>query len=385
MGQVQPGACQPFSQFPCVCAGNIPSQATCSQDGTYALCNCPGGTAGAGGGFPQGGSAGFPQGGESQGGLGGNPFPFGGSAGIPQGGSAGFPQGGSAGFPQGGSAGISQGGSAGVPPPETGGTTGGGPDPTADSVSKQGSCTVQQYTQGVPGGQDYVNPTVYYPTDCPEPFPGVVAIPGFTEAQNAINQWGTFLASHGFVAMMVDTAAGGIANTGVQPPARATGLWQAVQTLQAENARSGSPLAGKIDTGRIAVMGHSMGGGGTLIAANAHPELKAAIGLCPWNPGGTYPQDTVPSLIFAGTADILVAPSQATGEYQSIPATTPKCYSEFTGGTHFVSNTPLGAAATDKVVARFGLSWFKVHLAGDARYQQFLAKDATNSNFDIKP
>jgi dienelactone hydrolase len=361
------------------------SQGTCSQDGTFINCAC--GSAGAGGG---GGFGGTPLGGAPQGGFGG--VPFGGSAGLPQGGTAGIPQGGSAGIPEGGSAGIPQGGSAGIPqggsagiPQETGGTSGGGPDPTADSASKQGPCTVQQYTQGVPGGPDYVNPTVYYPTSCPGPFAGIVAIPGFTEAQNAINQWGTFLASHGFVAMMVDTAAGGVANTGVQPPARANGLWEAVQTLQAENTRSGSPLAGQIDTGSMAVMGHSMGGGGTLIAANAHSTLKAAIGLCPWNPGGTYPQDTVPSLIFAGTADVLVAPSQASAEYQSIPGTTPKCYSEFTGGSHFVSNTPLGPAATDKVVARFGLSWFKVHLAGDARYQQFLAKDATNSNFDLKP
>jgi dienelactone hydrolase len=244
---------------------------------------------------------------------------------------------------------------------------------------------VQQYTQGVPAGQDYVTPTVYYPTDCPAPFPGVVAIPGFTELQNAINMWGTFLASHGFVVMMVDSAANGAGNTGVQPASRALGLWEGVQTLQGENTRSGSPLVGKIDTGRMAVMGHSMGGGGTLIAANAHAELKGAIGLCPWNPGGTYPQDTVPTLVFAGTADVLVAPSQATAEYQSIPTTTPKVYAEFNGGTHFVANTPLGPAATDAVAARVGLSWFKVHLAGDNRYQQFLAKDATMSNFDIKP
>ena len=163
-----------------------------------------------------------------------------------------------------------------------------------------------------------------------------------------INQWGTFLASHGFVVMMVDTAANGAANTGVQPPARATGLMEAVTTLKGENTRSGSPLVGKLDTARIAIMGHSMGGGGTLLAANTHPELKAAIGLCPWNPGVTYPTDTVPSLFFDGTADVLVSPAAATAEYQSIPTTTPKVYAEFNGGTHFVANTPLGTAASDE-------------------------------------
>jgi len=260
-----------------------------------------------------------------------------------------------------------------------------GPAPTSASATSQGTCTVQSYTSGLAGGQDYVTPTVYYSTDCPGPFPGVVVIPGFTETQSAVNQWGTFLASHGFVVMCVDTASGGTANTGVAPQARASGLAEAVTTLQGENTRSGSPLFGKLNTSLMAIMGHSMGGGGTLIAANAHPELKAAIGLCPWNPGGTYPMDTVPSLFFDGSADILVPPSAATPEYQSIPTTTAKIYAEFDGGTHYVANTPLGGAASDMVVARIGLSWLEVHVVGDTRYAQFLVKDSSMSAWDMKP
>jgi dienelactone hydrolase len=248
---------------------------------------------------------------------------------------------------------------------------------------------VQSYTSGVAGGADYVTPTVYYPTvstDCPTPFPGVVVIPGFTEVQSAINQWGTFLASHGFVVMTVDTAANGVANTAVLPPARANGLAEGVKTLQGENTRSGSPLSGKLDVPNMAVMGHSMGGGGTLLAANAHPEYTAAIGLCPWNPGVTYPSDTVPSLFFDGSADGLVPPTQSLPEYQSIPTTTQKAYVEFNGAGHLVANTPLNGGTTDKIVARIGLSWLMVHMRGDTRYQQFIVKDATTmSNFDIKP
>jgi dienelactone hydrolase len=248
---------------------------------------------------------------------------------------------------------------------------------------------VQTYTSGLASGQDYVTPTVYYSTDCPGPFPGVIVIPGFTEAQSAVNQWGTFLASHGFVVMCVDTASGGAANTGVTPPGRALGLMEALTTLQGENSRSGSPIAGKLASTHMAIMGHSMGGGGTLQAANdnsaTHPELMAAIGLCPWNPGVTYPKDTVPTLFFDGTADGLVSPSAATAEYQSIPTTTNKIYAEFNGGTHFVGNTPLGGAATDLVVARIGLSWLEVHVVGDLRYAQFFVKDTTMSNWDMKP
>jgi dienelactone hydrolase len=257
---------------------------------------------------------------------------------------------------------------------------------------------VQQYTSGIPAGTDYVNPTVYYSADAPSPAPGVVVIPGWTETQSAISQWGTFLASHGFIVMMVDTAANGVANTGTPlPPDRANGLMEGVKTLQAENTRSGSPIAGKLDTTRMVVMGHSMGGGGTLIAAsgastqdaNLVSSLKGAIGLCPWNPSPSYGNDLVPSLMFDGTADGLVsvgAGGMATAEYASIPSTTPKMYVEYNGGTHFVANTPLGGAPTDVVTARIGLSWLEVHVMGDSRYQQFLVKDsATMSNFDMKP
>ena len=181
--------------------------------------------------------------------------------------------------------------------------------------------------------------------------------------------------------MAVDTAANGAANTGVLPPARASGLWEAVTTLKGENTRSGSPLSGKLDPTRMAVMGHSMGGGGTLLAAAAHADLKAAIGLCPWNPGGTYPQMTVPSLFFDGTADTLVPPSAATAEYNSIPTTSPKQYVEFTGGSHFVANTPLGAAASDKIVARIGLSWLEMYLVGDQRASSSSSRTRSMSAF----
>jgi hypothetical protein len=37
------------------------------------------------------------------------------------------------------------------------------------------------------------------------------------------------------------------------------------------------------------------------------------------------------------------------------------------------------------VVARIGLSWLEVFVVGDTRYQQFIVKDTTMSNYDAKP
>ena len=352
--------------------GGIGTGATTSAAGTTGA----GGTLvlGGAGGSPIVGSGGIPV--ASSGGSG--------VGGVPTTGSGGTMSTGGMGT---GASGGGAAGAAGMGGNNSGGAAGGGtgPAPTADSAATKGTCAVQQYTMGIPTAADYATPTIYYPTNCPAPFPGVVIIPGFTEVQAQINQWGTFLASHGFAVMMVDSAANGAGNTGVLPPSRASGLEEGVKTLQGENTRSGSALSGKLDVSRMAIMGHSMGGGGTLLAATATPTLKAAIGLCPWNPGGTYAMDTVPTLFFDGTADTLVPPSAAMPEYQSIPTTTHKVYAEFNGGSHFVANTPLGAAATDKVVARIGLSWLEVYVVGDSRYQQFIAKDMTMSNYDSKP
>ena len=111
-----------------------------------------------------------------------------------------------------------------------------------------------------------------------------------------------------------------------------------------------------------------MGGGGTLITANATPRLKAALPMCPWNPGGTFSRNQVPTLIFASAGDPL-AGGQSQGFYRSIPESTPKMLFEWGAADHFMANAPTGAAGQ---VGRYGLSWLKVFLEGDDRYRQFL-------------
>ena len=54
-----------------------------------------------------------------------------------------------------------------------------------------------------------------------------------------------------------------------------------VEALKEEHARSGSPLAGRLDVTRFAVAGWSMGGGGCLLAALADPSLKSVLAFAP--------------------------------------------------------------------------------------------------------
>lgn len=260
---------------------------------------------------------------------------------------------------------------------------------------------MQTYTSGIATGSHYEIPKVFYPTGGTGPYPGVVFVPGLnssytedpytvvvngqTVVEADVVQWGQLLASHGFVVMFIDTT-----NYGAQPMERATALLEAVEGLAAENTRSGSPLLGMLDTQNIAVMGHSYGGAGALYAvnSNSNARITAAIGLSPVPNAGYYPNDQVPSLIIAGVGDPFFADFQ--GEYDSIPATTPKMLTLFSSSPEFdsmhsVGLVPFGTHTTDPIVARIGHSFLEVYLKGDTRYRQFLVRDSSMDSFGYTP
>ena len=111
--------------------------------------------------------------------------------------------------------------------------------------------------------------TIYYPTSTAEGTFGAVAIsPGFTADQSSIAWLGPRLASQGFVVITIDTI-----TTYDQPASRGTPA----------AGRAGLPDQQQLGPhpdrrNRLAVMGHSMGGGGTPggrqappVAAGGHP------------------------------------------------------------------------------------------------------------------
>jgi dienelactone hydrolase len=273
--------------------------------------------------------------------------------------------------------------------------------PTATSASTLGPLAVQTYTSGivVPSGARFQQPTIWYPAGGAGPYPGVVFVPGYTSDylnpktpldETDVIQWATFLASHGFVVMFINSA--NIATDG--PPQKMNALLDAVDAFASEAARSGSPINGQLQLQNIAVMGHSFGGAAALFAANAgsNARISAVVALSPVpnnSSFGPYPNDTVPSLIFGGQGDPLYSGFQ--GEYDSIPSTTSKMLAIFnqanTGYStmHNIARNPLGAHVSDPLVARYGLSFLEVYLAGDARYQQFLVTDPLLQSFSYNP
>jgi len=272
-------------------------------------------------------------------------------------------------------------------------TTGGGP--TAGSASTVGPYTVQMYTAGLPVTSHYVEPLVYYPSNAPTPMPAAVFVAGSCETYESrgsaqpqyFTQWGTFLASHGFVVLFVNTSSNGCGTP------QSAALTDGLASLVGENTRSGSPLFGILDTQRLAVMGHSYGGSGAFYAAqaNTNPGLKAVLAMNPVANNGYFNTDTTPSLIFAGVNDPHINTAANLAQYQSIPATTPSLYALFNPvstvliSMHHIADTPLGTNVTDPIVARLGLSFLEVYVVGDARYAPFLVADPSMATFYRTP
>lgn len=257
--------------------------------------------------------------------------------------------------------------------------TGMGPAPTVESLSTAGIYQVERYTDS-PDVPEYAAATIWYPAD-KEPSFGAVAIsPGYTETQDAINWWGPFLASHGYAVLIFNT-------NGPKdfPDVRAKALMAAVDILRGENSRPGSPLKGKLDTNEMAIMGHSMGGGATLLAANANSDkIRAAIPFTPWQPKADFSDIRVPTLIIAGEADkIAKVAEHARLHYASIPDSTIKAYLEFSGGNHFIGNNSRSSIDARSQIGRYALAWLKLYVDGDERYRPFIYGDVPNMDKSI--
>lgn len=244
------------------------------------------------------------------------------------------------------------------------------PAPTLASLSTDGAYQVGMYTD-LPDVPEFGDATIYYPIDAPGRVGGVAISPGYTERQSHIEWWGPRLASHGFIVLTLDT------NTPQdRPELRADALIAAVELMRSEDTRDGSPIRGRVDARKMAVMGHSMGGGGALIAADRMgDDLRASIPYTPWQPEGNFSRTTAPTLLIAGSADrIAGVGDHAWPHFQSLPTSLPRVYMEFDEGDHFIADTTRGADLP--TIGRYAIAWLKLYVDGDERYRDFIFGDA---------
>lgn len=234
-----------------------------------------------------------------------------------------------------------------------------GPAPTVSSIeAARGSYAVSQTTVSSLSVTGFGGGTIYYPTSTGDgTFGAVVISPGYTASQSSIAWLGPRLASQGFVVLTIDTL-----TTLDQPDSRGRQLLSALDYLTGR-----STVRTRIDSSRLGVMGHSMGGGGTLEAAKSRPSLQAAIPLTGWNLDKSWPEIQTPTLVIGADGDS-IAPVATHSEpfYESLPGSLDKAYLELNGATHFTPNT------SNTTIAKYSIAWLKRFIDNDVRYEQFL-------------
>lgn len=236
-----------------------------------------------------------------------------------------------------------------------------GPDPTRSSIEAlRGPFAVASTSVSDWSTPGFGSATITYPTSTSEGTYGAVAVsPGYTASESSIAWLGPRLASQGFVVITFNTQ-----SRYDQPAARGDQLLAALDYV---TQRASSTIRSRIDPTRLAVIGHSMGGGGTLEAAKDRPSLQAAVGLTPWNLDKTWPEIRTPSLMIGAENDS-VAPvsSHAIPFYEAVPDSTAKAYLELNNEDHFAPNS------NNTTIAWSTISWLKLYVDDDDRYRQFL-------------
>lgn len=241
-----------------------------------------------------------------------------------------------------------------------------GPAPTESALrASRGpfatSSTSVGFVSGFGGGR------IYYPTTTSEgTFGAVVIAPGFTAGSSTYAGLAERVASHGFVTFAIDT------NSRLDfPPSRGQQMLAALDYLTQQ-----SSVRNRIDTSRLAVAGHSMGGGGTLEAADDRPSLEAAVPLQPWHSDKTWPGIDVPTMIIGAQSDT-IAPVSSHSEpfYQSIPSTGEKAYVELRGESH------MAAATNPADQGRAMVAWLKRFVDNDTRYEPFICPPPSSTDY----
>ena len=248
---------------------------------------------------------------------------------------------------------------------------------------------------GLRNGPAYMDGVLYYPIDAEPPYSSVVLTPGWGGGSSSMAGWGEFYASFGFLAMVI----GPNDETNDSHEQRAEGLLDAITTIKEEQWRTGSPLAGMIDTNRFIVSGYSMGGGASQVALtlediNANHFIIAAIALnptiifedCDICTDNQYciclvPEfldHAIPTLVIAGQDEINELPSYdgLLGQdiYENTPESTTKMLYEIESGGHGSAAYPYGD------VLEKTLFWAKYHLMEDLSYCDSLLISPSNAS-----
>ncbi|HRV25204.1 MAG TPA: hypothetical protein P5294_01595 [Smithellaceae bacterium] len=233
-----------------------------------------------------------------------------------------------------------------------------GPNPTSTLLNGDGPFSVSSSSvSSLACGTGCAGGTVYYPTTAGQY--GVIAVcPGFTGTSSSIAWFARRLATHGFVTIAMNTT-----TTLDYPSSRATQLAAALRYLLNS---SSSTIRSRIRTADRGVAGHSMGGGGTLIASANDSTLRVGIPMTPWNTYTSFSSVRVPQMIFGADGDTIAPYALHARPFYNSLIYPEKAYALLNNATHFTPNS------TDERIGRYGVAFAKRFVDGDTRYNEFL-------------
>ena len=170
-------------------------------------------------------------------------------------------------------------------------------------------------------------------------FPVIVFGHGFSMAWSAYQNIWEALVSQGYIMVFPRTEGG------LSPSHNDFGLDLriCVSRMQLEGSTSTSPFFQHVDS-KTAIMGHSMGGGASVLAASGQTNIKTMICLAPaeTNPSAIAAGTgvTIPSLVFSGSGDAVTPPANHHTPIFNAIAGTCKTFLSITGGGHcYYANT----------------------------------------------
>lgn len=246
-------------------------------------------------------------------------------------------------------------------------------DPPVDyELTDPGEYTRCYYDTGLESDA-YSSAFIVYPCETSEgPFPSLTFTGGITNVKEQVAWLADHVVTYGFVLIVMTPTNNLAVNTDVWKNAMLGGL----EMLESENNRSSSPIYNLVDMNRLGIMGFSMGGGGTLKAANTVGDgIKTALSLAPHEAPvdpSMYTNITVPTVVTTGTNDSICPRDSVKDIFDCLPNNLDRLFVNFTDANHVDWMDLLGDKTTHNRFKTFVVSWLKYYLAGDSSYETYL-------------
>jgi predicted dienelactone hydrolase len=247
-------------------------------------------------------------------------------------------------------------------------------DPQEDYyLSEPGDYTGCYYDTDLESSE-YCSAFIAYPCETSDgAFPALTFTGGLTNVKEQVAWLADHVVTYGFILIVMTPTNNMSLTTDVWKKAMLGGL----QMLESENNRPSSPIYHLVDLDRLGIMGFSMGGGGTLKAANTMGEkIKTALSLAPHeapvNPS-MYTHISVPTVVTTGTRDRICPRDSVWTIFNCLPNDIERLFVNFTKAHHVDWMNMLGDRETHDRFKTFIVSWLKYYLAGDSSYGTYLS------------